>query len=246
MRCENLFPIESIIYGDESGDEKFFVFSGLAIPAEHWQSAFEQIRKFRHDLSLSDGIPVTTEFHAWKFVSGRGDLGERIVTKQRRNVIFRNTLEMITAIPNVRLYNAVFPAGQTENAFESLLAGINLSMLTVDNHALMVFDEGKETMYTRLARKRQVYNPKAEEFTGAEPPVNQTTPTERILEDPFYKKSDQSYFTQMADFCSYALLRRESPLASRKRYDLHTAFALLQSVLALDANLKDVEGIIRP
>ena len=235
-----------LIYCDESGDEKTIVYSALAIYVAHWQNAFQRLRQFRYDLSVSDSIPVTTEFHAWKFVSGRGNLGDQIVTKQRRNAIFRNALEVITTLPDARLYNAVFPALLAEEAFEALLESINQSMRVINSHAMIIFDAGHEAMYTRLARKRQIFYPVSDQIAAVtEPNRARMTDQERILEDPFYKSSDQSYFIQMADFCSYALLRRENPLESRNRYQLNTAFALLAPILALESNPEDTEGIIR-
>ena len=60
---------------------------------------------------------------------------------------------------------------------------------------------------------------------------------DRVLEDPFFKKSDQSYFIQLSDFCAYALLRQERPIASKTKYGLDQAFNLLESIS---------EGVIRP
>ena len=60
---------------------------------------------------------------------------------------------------------------------------------------------------------------------------------DRILEDPFFKQSDQSYFIQLSDFCAYALLRQERPVESKTRYGLDQAFNLLEPIS---------EGIIRP
>ena len=86
----------------------------------------------------------------------------------------------------------------------------------------MICDEGKDAIYTRLVRRMQTLE------NGA---------IERILEDPFFKQSDQSYFIQLSDFCAYALLRRERPIASKTKYGLDQAFNLLEPIS---------EGIIRP
>ena len=37
--------------------------------------------------------------------------------------------------------------------------------------------------------------------------IHKNTVIDRILEDPFFKNSEMSYFIQLADFCAYALLR---------------------------------------
>ncbi|MYK92973.1 DUF3800 domain-containing protein, partial [Candidatus Poribacteria bacterium] len=61
-----------LIYIDDSGDEELCVFSALMIRADKWNACLEKIKNFRRDMQTSDGISVYTEFHAWKFVSGRG------------------------------------------------------------------------------------------------------------------------------------------------------------------------------
>lgn len=238
-----------LIYIDDSRDEQLCVFSALAVPADEWRNAFEQVRQFRRDLKKSDGIYVYTELHAWKFVSGRGQIADRVVTKGRRCQIFKETLEMMTNLPGARLFNAVFlPAKEDERAFEWLLNHINRTMQAWDSRAILICDEGKETAYTRLVRRMGVYNPIPSQFgvwldTGA---TTKNIPLDRIIEDPFFKTSSQSYFIQLVDFCAYALLRRERPVPSKTKYGLDQAFNLLSPILVREASTRDPEGIIRP
>ncbi len=148
-----------LIYIDDSRDEQLCVFSALAIPAEQWQDAFAKVRQFRRDLKKSDDIYVYAELHAWKFVSGRGKIADRVIPKGRRCQIFKDTLQMVASLPGVRLFNAVFPAKQDKRAFERLLNRINRAMITWDSRAILICDTGEETTYTRLARQMHVYNP---------------------------------------------------------------------------------------
>jgi len=117
-----------------------------------------------------------------------------------------------------------------------------------DSYAILVCDEGKDAIYTRLRRKMGVYNPIPSkqgywEDTGVK---TKNIPIDRIIEDPFFKRSDQSYFIQLVDFCAYSLLRRESPLASKSKYGLDKAFSILDPALVKEACSYDPEGIIRP
>ncbi len=237
-----------IIYIDDSRDEKLCVFSALAVPADSWRAAFSMVRDFRRNLRLSDGIFVRTELHAWKFVSGRGRIADTVVTKGRRCAIFVQALQLIASLPGVRLFNAVFPAKEDEKAFEWMLNRFQRTLGTWDSRAILVCDEGKEGVYTRLARRMGVYNPIPSAYgqwdeTGL---ATKNIPTDRILEDPFFKKSERSYFIQLVDFCGYALLRRENPLPSKTRYGLHRAFGNLSPILVREATRKDPEGIVRP
>lgn len=236
-----------LVYIDDSHDETLGVFSALAVPADAWQCVFQQIRDFRRKLKSSDGIYVYEELHAWKFVSGRGRIADKTVAKGRRCEIFKEALTLLASIDGVRLFNAVFPKSADERGFERLLNRINRTMQAWDSRAILISDEGKETAYTRLARKMQVYNPIPSQFgtwidTGV---ACKNIPIERIIEDPFFKDSQKSYLIQLADFCAYSLLRREKPIASKTKYGLDKAFNLLKPILVTEASTKDPEGIIR-
>lgn len=210
------------IYIDDSGDEKLHIFSALTISVNKWNPCFEQIKRFRYELKMRDSIFVETEFHASEFVAGRGRIANDVVTKGRRCEIFKQTLQMITMLPEVRLFNTVFPAKTDKSAYEALLRGINRALQQWDSYAILICDEGKEDIYTRLVRRMQ---------------TSQNGAIDHIVEDPFFKRSDQSYFIQLSDFCAYALLRQERPIESKTRYGLDRAFNLLNPI---------VERIIRP
>lgn len=134
-----------------------------------------------------------------------------------------------------------------EWCFERLVNRINRTMEAWDSHAMLICDEGKEAEYTRLIRKMGVYNPIGSRYgvwldTGE---TNKNLPITRILEDPFFKQSDRSYFVQLADFVAYGLLRREKHLASKNRYGLHRSFDELQNVVVRACNPRDPMGVIR-
>lgn len=202
-----------LFYIDESADEKLFVLAALALPATYWKTIFDKVRQFRLDLQHTDGIDIHAEFHAWKFVSGRGNIAESIVTKGRRCQIFQDTLRMVTTLPGVKLVTTVSPSSQEEAGFERLLLSIQQIMEAEDSYAVLICDQGKETPYTRYAHALRA--------SGA---------IDNILEEPLFKDSAQSYLIQLSDFCAYALLRQEHPLASKTKYGLDQAFGVLKPI----------------
>lgn len=236
-----------LIYIDDSRDEQLCVFSALAIPSDTWTEAFGLVKDFRRGLRQADGIYIYKELHAWKLVSGRGCIADHTVPKARRCVIFREALALTAALPGAKLFNAVFPKGLDKTAFEWLLNRVNRTMRAWDSRAILICDEGSEHEYTRLARKMHVYNPIPSQLGGwvDTGTSSKNIPIERILEDPFFKRSDQSYLLQLADLCAYALLRREHQLPSKNAYGLHQAFAELGPALVREASSRDPEGIIR-
>jgi len=236
-----------VIYIDDSGDSLLSVFSALAIPVREWHLAFQKVRDFRRSLKKLYGIYVYKELHAWKFVSGRGRPSPNIVTKSQRVRIFNEALELVAQLPGARSFNAVAARNQEERCFEWMLNRINRTLVSWDSHAILISDAGKETTYTRMVRRMYVFNPIPSRFgvwqeTGTS---WKNIPLERIVEDPFFKDSSQSYFVQLVDFCAYALLRRENPIPSKARYGLDKSFNLLSPILVTEATRKDPEGIIR-
>jgi hypothetical protein len=55
-------------------------------------------------------------------------------------------------------------------------------------------------------------------------------PLRHILEDIVFRKSEDSLFIQMIDFCAYALFRNECHLASKAKYHIETAFDELHGI----------------
>ncbi len=235
------------IYIDDSRDEQLCIFSALAIPVEQWHHNFQRIRDFRKALKTKWGIYVYKELHAWKFVSGRGRPSAKIITKSQRAKIFRQTVELVANFSEARLFNAVAPRKKDVTAFEWMLNRINKALKVWDSYGLLICDEGKEAIYTKLVRKLYVFNPIPSKF-GYWAETQQSwknVPIDRIVEDPFFKDSAKSYFIQLVDFCAYALLRRERPLPSKTKYNIHQVFRVLDPILVKEASSKDPEGIIR-
>ncbi len=145
------------------------------------------------------------------------------------------------------ILNAVFPTNQMEWAYERMINRLNRTMEARDDNTLLFFDEGNENWITKLIRKMRVFNPiPSDRGTWDTGSRIRNLPTARIIEDPVFKDSAHSYFIQLCDFCSYSLLRRESPTERARRYGIDRAFSRLSPVLFRQANRRDTEGIIRP
>ncbi len=234
-----------LVYIDDSQDRPLYCFSALAVPADQWLATFRNVREWRRDLRDSDGILITKELHAWKFVSGRGNISDRVVPKGRRCQIFHDSLAFLAGLPSLHLFNSCLR--NQDWAFERLVNRINRTVQAWGSRALLICDDGKESDYIRLVRKMSVHNPIPSQF-GIWQDTGRTTrniPIDRIIEDPFFKKSDKSYFIQLVDFCAYALLRKEKPIPSKVRYELDQAFARLEPLCVKEANPRDQYGIIR-
>ena len=236
-----------LVYLDDSRDEQLCVFSGLIVPDVQWRAGFDQLRAFRRSLKATDDIFVRKELHAWKLVSGRGRISTHVVTKYRRCQIFKEALQLAVGMPGVTLINGVTSANNDELLFEWLANRINRTMEARGSHAMLICDEGKEASYTRLIRRMGVFNPIPSNVgVWPEGTATRNITVDRILEDPFFKVSQRSYFIQLVDFCAYALLRKERPIPSKTKYGLDTAFNILDPILLKAATRNDPQGVLRP
>jgi hypothetical protein len=111
-------------------------------------------------------------------------------------------------------------------------------MLEWDSHAILISDEGKD--YNRLVRKMGVYNPIPSRFVGG---ATRNIVLNKIVDEILYKRSQDSHFIQIADFCAYALLRSERPLPSKNAYGLHQSFDKLIPLCQKQCYARDPRGL---
>lgn len=111
-----------------------------------------------------------------------------------------------------------------------------------DSHALLISDEGKD--YNRLVRKMGVYNPIPSRFEGG---ASRNLVLDRIVDEILYKRSQDSHFIQIADFCAYALLRSERHIPAKNALGLHRSFERLVPLCQKQCFERDPRklGIIR-
>lgn len=116
------------------------------------------------------------------------------------------------------------------------------------SRALIFADQGREMEITRAFRKMNVFNPIPSQFGGwSDALKTKNIPVERVIEDPVFKESHQSYFIQLADCVAFSLLKREVvPTSSIKKYGIHRMFEKnIGGVCFRLAAPKDPLGIVR-
>jgi hypothetical protein len=114
--------------------------------------------------------------------------------------------------------------------------------------AIIFADEGREPEITKAIRKMSVFNPVPSRFgRWAGGNAAQNIPVQRIVEDPVFKKSHQSFFIQLADCVAFALLKREvaaTPLV--KQYGIGKMFdRTVAGVCYKPASPRDPHGVVR-
>jgi hypothetical protein len=237
------------IYIDDSTDRPHNAFSAISIPHERWSEAFDYVKKWRQHLKDVHGIPLNYELHATNFLSGRGSDGRLThLSRHTRALIFHKHFAVVDYMFHyqVRIFNVCNGEDNQFKAFERLLNRINRTMSAWGTYGHLICDEGKERQYTRLVRKMKVYNPIPSKFgVWDDGSATKNIPLDRIIEDPQFKKSENSYFIQLADFVAMGLLRREVPTPSAKRRRITKSFDQLAHTVVTECNPKDTMGIIR-
>ena len=232
-----------LVYIDDSRDEKLACFSALAVPAAVWHVTLDRLIAMRRILRETDGVPMRFEFHATDWLGGKGYF-ERPIRRPDRVRIYDWVLAGIAMMPNIQLFNAAVPKKKEELAFERLMNRINVNMSKSASHAIIISDQGKD--HTKMLRRLRRYNPVQSKYGvwegGA---ATKNLVLDRILEDLIFRDSEHSLLIQAADFCGYALLRRENPLSSKTALGLDQSFFILERIMVRAAFGQDPYGIIR-
>lgn len=237
-----------LAYVDDSRDNKLACFSAIIIPAAQWLRLFDEVLSFRRALKKSDGIRIKKELHATEFLSGHGNPGA-VITKYRRARIFDETMDFLAGRTDLSIINTCVKRADEDRAFERLVDRLqrNATGRKPSTNIMIISDEGKN--YDGLVRKMRRHNPILSAFgvwgTTGLPFMNR--PITNVVEDIVYRDSRNSFFIQLADFCAYALLRSENPIASKTKYGVDKAFDRLTPVLETRAYGRDPRklGIIR-
>ena len=249
-------------YVDESYDAKKFCLSAISIRYNEWHESFKLVQEYRRALKAKYGIYIRKEIHARELISGRGKIANQMISKHDRTRIFYGLLQMIASLPHVWLFNICLDVNDYEDiqikAWDRLLNRIERTMLEAEKkwfrsfgayrpRAMIFADEGKEFQITRAFRKRAVFNPIPSAHGGWPEGKSKNIPIQRIIEDPIFKKSHQSFLIQLADCAAFALLKKETSLASKTaKYGVPAFFEkCLAGVCFEAASPRNKFGIVR-
>jgi len=236
-----------LVYADESKDatKKLGIFCWVLVRDDQWFKAFDYWQQYRRMLRETHGIFVKKELHARAFISGRGRYSKEIQRPETRRAIYLQSLKWFADHLPIKLMFGKFHFQYELRVFERTINRINATMKSHGARALIFWDEGKQVTYTKMCRKLRVHNYIASMYgTWEDGTKAKNIPAQLILEDPVFKKSEESPFIQIADLCAYALLRREVPIESKRLGGLQSAFGLLKPLCMPEVFRKNKEGII--
>lgn len=252
-----------LMYVDESGDAglvgsptDFFVLSGLVVHETRWAESLSTFLAFRRNLRASFGLLLREEIHASHFINKPGELVR--IKRNDRLSILRFFADELSGMDALRVINVVVdkrkrPAGSPvfEQAWTVLLQRFENTMKyrnfpgssNPKDHGLVIPDRTDVKKLTRLARKMRRYNPIPNQQSFGQGYRNLTI--SHIVEDPYFKDSEHSFFVQACDLAAYLLYQEISPSSYMRRKGGHRYFTRLEPILCTHASSSDARGIVR-
>jgi hypothetical protein len=209
-----------LAYTDESGDSgyknsptKFFVVSCLLINEINWFEILNNIVALRRTLKRTYGIPIRIELKAEHLVHGRGIFRELGMTPSERIELYEKLLKFEAEKLCIRVFAIAIDKEKIQlrdkidpraTAWQYLTQRLDVfcdKQQPVDR-VMLLPDEGNGFLVKRIVRKARRHQVIKGLYGGT------LDIKERyLIEDPFDKKSSESYFIQLADWNAYAAHR---------------------------------------
>lgn len=211
-----------LAYVDESGNtgdadaggSLTYTLGCVLVDADLWPDAFDELLEFRRRAREKFGIRMRDEIKASYLLRNSGDLRRYGLGPDARRLIYRAELRVIQRLP-ARAFGVVVdkrnkklpPGGYFDLAWETLLQ--RLERTSTDERATFaVFhDEGEDDAIRKWVRRARRHLTSGSAFG----PGGMTHPARRLIDDPVPRRSQQSYFIQLADLVAYAAFRAVIP-----------------------------------
>ena len=257
------------MYVDESGDpgsfdpnlprhtqpSQHYVLTGFIIRSEDWRNYLSAMVDIRRFIKSKYGLPVRVELHGSELIHPRGNNHYKSVGSRKKRVgLYKDVLESVVGrmpaakVININLdkrkpkYDSTVSSKDIELlAWDRLIQRFNRYLkISCDGELGLIFaDETNERKIRSLLRRMRVYNMVPSRFGNA-----YSDPIEYIVEDPVVRKSEHSYFVQVADLTSHALYHRLYPKGGLRRFNVDRLFDAVEPILLREASRDDPYGIV--
>ena len=244
-----------IAYVDESGDDghnvtitSYFTLSGIILADSNWKIFLEKVKAFRQGLKRDFGLPLRADLRATDLWRNSGDFRKLSLSYANRTRVFRRTAEFLRYSQEVAILTVSIDKGSPqlqstikigEAAWTMFLQRYENWLLAKQDLGIIVNDEGHDKMVRRLSRKMRVYNPIPSHYGGY-----YQAPVVKIIEDPFSRHSQHSYFVQLADMSTYLARLRHDHTAKQVKYEIHKLYKRIKPRYILEASRKDNYGFV--
>jgi hypothetical protein len=246
------------MYVDESGDAglvnsptSHFALSGLVIHESRWRDFVTTIVAFRRTLKAVYGLPLRTELHASHFIRSPPIAG---MGRHIRLAILRNFADELAKMDFISVTNVIIdktnkPADYDVftkswqalfQRFENTLGYGNFPGGHRSDFGIVLTDATDGRKLQKLVRRMAIHNPVPNRFW----PGYRNMPLLRIIEDPYPKDSQDSYFIQASDTCAYFALQKFAPNSFVRRAGAQNYIGRLSPILNKRASTAHPLGIV--
>ncbi len=219
-----------LCYVDESGDPGFnsptkhYILSAFIVPAAQWRPLLTSLVDLRRRIKQSFGFPMRQELKGSalfdpRYAHENRPLYRAIGKRNVRLALYRFYLQELAALcsqfgaftfsvhankPQVRQkhhhqHNVLIMAWEKLfNRFDRFL-----QRLAPQNWGIVIPDQAENKKVRLLLRRMRHFHPITSRATG----ISYQARVERIIEDPFFSDSANSYFIQSADLIAHAVYR---------------------------------------
>ncbi len=245
-----------LLYVDESGDpgrhkysSPHFILSGLIISQDDWAVYLERLKTFRKSIYQKYGLNQRTEIHSSELIRiGALKEYQKIKKTNRINILKDYASQIPIIFSNAKVINICLTIAEHPErdifdlAWSRLLQRYDTFLKKeAKDQGIVVVDDTDSIKLQNLQRKMRVYNPIPSHYSDG----SYNAPINNILEDPFSRNSNQSYFIQTADVIAHLLYRKEFPKGSLKKFGLENQFSKIEPILLKKASRSDDFGIVR-
>jgi Protein of unknown function (DUF3800) len=208
-------------YVDESGNAGFpgsrtYVLGCVMVEDQHWPNTFDRLIEFRRWLRNSFGVPVRAEIKANFLLQNTGPFARLALSESARFAIYRQSMRLQPKL-GLRTFAILVDKDNLKSnhpgrtapdvAWEYLLQRLERFTTRGSTHVHVSHDEGIGEQIRKWARKaRRAGSAGSRYGTGV-----LRLPFARLIDDPVFRDSAQSYFVQLADLSAYAAFRRIYP-----------------------------------
>ena len=200
-----------IVYCDETGDDGLntssssaFILTSLYMPAESWQSNYNDIVKLRRQLKDTYGFHVKEEMHTKDFLTDKNPYRNYKWTDDQKKSIIQDFTKSISCL-DISIVNVIIDKTKILSpSYPVLENALKYNIQRIENTSggqwnyLIITDEGRTGPMRATARAIRTYNPIPSKYSGT---INK--PINYLIEDILEKNSKESYFIQICDFISY-------------------------------------------
>lgn len=211
-----------LAYIDESGDTGAVEAGGshtyslgcVLVDADVWPQAFDELLSFRRRLSESLRVPTRAEVKANYLIRNGGDLRSVGLGRDARRLIYRAHLRVLRDL-HARAFAVVVdkrtsarpPAEHFNMAWETLLQRLARTSQEEDATFSVMHDEGEDAAIRKWVRRSRRFLTAGSAFGSGSFRVD----ARLLVDDPIPRRSNHSYFIQLADLVAYSAFRSIVP-----------------------------------